>query len=323
MLLSRRDLIKAVGSTSILGITHMTLPNFNILPASPHAGTRRHYGGANLTGWEVVLGDALYNCSTEQPVTLSDITTDHQTGYSELHANTVPRSIMAHNISFLRIIDPNALQYVHICGYKFKIPFIPTQDANAPLNAQTFEGGIFIWDGPQTRLDYGMAFQWILNPWGGFDPQSKQGEMRVWTGTSWLPVGSLVLDSARWYEIKMVFDPYRQTTALLFDNIHFATQFSKTAKPVDWGTEVAARLQAEIISIDPRPGCTIKTSHKAQIKDWYWEWEYPYQTLLPMTQKAICIDSNKNPSSCSEAFITSPCENQNKRSVSSVTRQDI
>lgn len=296
----------------------MTSQQLGPRPQSPHAGTWRRYRGSNLKGWEVVLGDALYACPTEPPVALSDIETVHFDTYSELRANIVPRAIMAHNITFLRIIDLKALQTFHTCGFKFRIPFTPTQDANAIMNAQTFEGGIFIWDGANTRLDHGMAFQWGLNPWDRFE------EMRIWTGTSWQSVGKLVFakeptsDGSKWYDVKMLLDPDRETTALLFDGVHFATQYSKTTKPADWGTEMAARLQAEIISVDPRPGCTIKASHKAQVKDWYWEWEYLNRVSIPTIQ-TLCIDPNANPSSCSQALITSPCKDQQVRGTFPVT----
>lgn len=303
----RRNFIKTAGWMSFLGVAHMTSQDFDVFPQSPNAGTRRRYQGSDLKNWEVVLGDALHACPNEPPVALSDIQTEHFGAYSELRANIVPRAIMAHNITFNRIIDSAALQFVHTCGFKFMIPFTPPQDPNATMNAQTFEGGLFIWDGADTRLDYGMAFQWVLNPWA-WNPQDKRGEMRVWTGERWQPVGTLPFVESKWYEVKMILDPYRQTTALLFDGVHFPTQFSKTPKPADWGTEIAARLQAEIISIDPQPNCTIKASHKAQVKDWYWEWEYPYRTSIPIAK--VCLYPNREPSSCSEAFITSPCNRQ-------------
>ncbi len=129
----------------------------------------RQYQGTNLSGWEVALGDALYARPGEPPVTISDIETVHETAYSELRANIQRRIIMAHNITFKRIIDNEALQFIHTCTYKFRLPYLPTADTNADLNAQTLEGGIFVWDGSQTRLDYGMAFQWGLNPFSTAD----------------------------------------------------------------------------------------------------------------------------------------------------------
>jgi hypothetical protein len=32
------------------------------------------------------------------------------------------------------------------------------------MAGQTVEGGLFVWDVLQTKLDYGAAFHWIVNP---------------------------------------------------------------------------------------------------------------------------------------------------------------
>jgi hypothetical protein len=48
-----------------------------------------------------------------------------------------------------------------------------------------------------------------------------------------------------------VFDFRRETTELKIDGRHYPSSFSQTKKPASWGTETAARLQAEIISLNP------------------------------------------------------------------------
>ena len=240
----------------------------------------REYRGSNLLGWEIALGDALYARPGEPSVSLDDVETVHESGYSELQANIHRRVIMAHNITFKRFVDDDAFQFIHTCTYKFRLPYLPQQDANADLNAQTIEGGIFIWDGSGTRLDYGIAFQWILNPWDEF------GNVRTWTdtdGCGWVTVDYLTPDTA-WHEVKMVVDFYREATALLIDGVHYLTQFTRTPKPETWGTETAARLQAEIVSIYPEPS-GVRAMHKAQFKDWTWVWERVHQVFLPLIDK--------------------------------------
>src|SRR6185503_13029848 len=81
--------------------------------------------GKDLEGWTVDLGDALYARLGEAPVDLTDIETAHLRKYSELSANIKRRIIMAHNVTFKRIIDENVLRYSHECAYQFRLPYLP------------------------------------------------------------------------------------------------------------------------------------------------------------------------------------------------------
>lgn len=163
----RREFLKASGVALLSFLTRA--------PARLSLSSQR-YEGPNFVGWEVVVGDGIYAAPGEPPVSISDIETIHYSTYSELRANIHRRRIMAHNITFKRIIDDNAFEYVHTCRFKFRLPYLPSTD-NFDLNAQTLEGGIFVWDGSRTRLDYGVGFQWVLNPW-----MDIYGEIRTWTG---------------------------------------------------------------------------------------------------------------------------------------------
>jgi hypothetical protein len=263
-MISRRDFLK-LGSVLIAGGVFKDLPTYSNRPVPP---VTTRYQGADFTGWEVALGDAIYARAGEDPVSILDIETANEGAYSELRANIQGRIIMAHNITFKRVIAPQALSFIHTCSYSFRIPYLPIQDINANLNAQTLEGGVFVWDGKNTRLDHGMAFQWSLNPWNEF------GNIRVWTDTNggeWVNVGELIPD-IEWHHVKMVVDFRRETSALLIDNKHYLTTFTKLPKPADWDTEVAARFQAEIVSIDPEPS-GMTAMHKAEFKNWKWTWE--------------------------------------------------
>jgi hypothetical protein len=242
--------------------------------AAPQAKT---YKGPNLADWKKTLGDSIYNRPGEEPVSLADdIKTIHQPGYSELRANIQRRVIMAHNITFKRIIDPQARSYIHTCSYEFRLPFIP-EETNTTLNAETLEGAIFVWDGANTRRDFGIGFQWALNP----SVHQEFGDIRTWTDIpdpekkkpgTWVKTGKKLTPDRLWHKVQMIVDFRRKTTALLIDNKHYLSYLTKIRRPPDWGPEVAARLQAEIVSIYPEPA-GMQAMHKAQFRNWVWKWE--------------------------------------------------
>jgi hypothetical protein len=270
--LSRREFLKIGGGSSLAPLL-----------ASPvGAPLSRAYHGTDLAGWDIVVGDGLYAASGESPVTLDDIETVNYGTHSELRANTRKRRIMAHNITFKTIIERTAFEYVHICGVKFRLPYLPSTERFDP-NAQTLEGGLFIWDGSGTRLDYGLGFQWMLNPW-----MNIFGEVRAWTDTNdgqWERIGQLVPDT-QWHEISIVVDFSRGTTAMKIDDRRYPSCLAATTKPETWGPETAARFQVEIINLYPEP-LDIRATHRAEFKDWSWVWE-PQNTcrsFLPFVRR--------------------------------------
>jgi hypothetical protein len=266
VMINRRDFLK-LGSLLLAG----GVASQRVQPAQAEPlQAPGPYGGPNLAGWKVTLGDALYNAPGEPPVDITDIKTVHSPGYSEVRANVKRRVIMAHNITYKQVTDPNALNYIHTCSVSFRLPYLPVQDSNATLNGQTVEGGIFIWDGPNTRLDYGMAFQWLVNPWGA--GKNPPGSLFIWNGAAWVRIGKLPVNTA-WHTLRMVVDFKRRTTLLLLDNKVQLSRFSATSKDSTWGNTVDARFQLEAVSIDPRPANTIKAMHRVQYKNWKWVWE--------------------------------------------------
>jgi len=268
-MITRRDFLK-VGTTVLAS----GLASIKIMPSQAKSieVASKIYQGSNMAGWLVELGDAIYAAPGEPPVENADIKTVHRVGYSETRANVLRRVIMAHNITFKRITDPIAFNYIHTCSFSFRLPYLPMMDPNATLNGQTLECGIFIWDGLNKKRDYGMAFQWIVNPWG--DGKIPAGTLRVWTGKGWMRVGRLPLDN-KWHTAQMVVDFKRKGTLLLIDNKYQLSRYSITIKEPDfsWSNTVDARFQVEAISIDPRPDNTIKAMHRVQFKDWKWLWE--------------------------------------------------
>jgi len=326
MSISRRSILRIV-PIAAAGFMTGRMPINNIRASTSLSS--KEYSGSSLNGWEIALGDALYARSGESPVALDDIETVHhltspERSYTELFANVNRRVIMAHNITFYRIIDNAAFQYIHTCGYRFRLPYSSQADVDAEINGQTIEGGIFVWDGSRSQLDYGMAFQWIVNPW-------MAGELNIWTGSEWQHVGNLDLadDAQQWHEVEMIVDYPRQATTLLIDKTQYQSLFTATSKS-GWGIETAARLQAEVISIYPEPA-GIKAVHKAQFKDWYWSWEpVPSKVYLPLIIKpepptstptptatstptptpTATSTPKPTPSSCNDAYFTYPVANQ-------------
>jgi hypothetical protein len=145
------------------------------------------------------------------------------------------------------------------------LPYIPST-SNTDFNGQTIEGGLFVWDGTNTKLDYGLAFQWVINPW-----DSDFKDIRIWKGSSWEKIGTLEPDTI-FHSVKFNLDIPEKTAGFTLDENQYQRNiFSDTSK-TGWGTEIAARLQAEIISIYP-PLSGFTPSHKAYFKDWYWLWK--------------------------------------------------
>lgn len=221
--------------------------------------------GSDMLGWETHLGDGVWAAPGQDWLRSTDIRTDHHGTHSELQANVGQRRVMAHNITFRRDINPMHLTTIHATSYEFALPYLPSTSA-WPDNAQTVEGGFFVWDGATSRRDYGAAFQWILNPW-----MSSFGEIRTWTdvdGGQWTTSGYLAPDMG-WHSAEVIVDMVSQTSALVIDGERIPVAFSATPKPDNWGPEIAARLQTEVISLWPG-GNPNPPRHRAQFRNWSW-----------------------------------------------------
>ncbi len=271
---SRRDFLKLTGAGALGGLFG---PAHSLGLDQQEALAPREESGADLTGWTVVLGDGVYAAPGEDPVTIDDIDTVHDGTASELRANISQRRIMAHNITYRRIRDSSAFEFTHLFECAFRLPYLPAI-GNGDENAQTFEGGLFIWDGITTRLDYGLAFQWGLNPYERF------GEMRCWTDSSdehWQPVGHFQPDTA-WHHLQLILDFQRQATGFAIDGRRFPSQFVAIPKSDSWGAAISAGVQLEVISIYPgETGAGAR--HRALVRDWRWQWidADAYQAHLP------------------------------------------
>jgi hypothetical protein len=266
----RRDFLKIAGATSIGSLALLTWADEQVALANPN---QLVYQGSDLTGWETALGDGLYAAPGQPWVTPADIATIHLGSHSELRANTQYRGVMAHNITYQRQASGDAFTYAHLCEFEFRLPYIPTV-GNWVNNAQTFETSFFVWDGSGSRIDYGMAWQWILNPW-----MSNFGEVRAWMSSAtatvpengaWHSVGQLGIDT-NWHRAKLIVDYGAQATALLIDDTHYLCTFSATSRPSTWSIETAARFGVEIISVYPGNNSSAPL-HQAEIRNWQWRW---------------------------------------------------
>ena len=221
--------------------------------------------GSDLAGWNTVLGDGVFAAAGQAPVSSADIAVEHRGTDSRLRANVLNRGVMAHVISFKRVTDASMMKTVHKAGFSFQMPYVPST-AGGARNAQTVEGGLFVWDGIDTRYDYGTAFQWVLNPW-----QPDFGQILVWTsadGGSWAPAGYLEPDT-EWHDVSFMVDPVNEKVRLIIDGVNLKAPFSRTPKS-GWGTDVSARLQAEAISVYPGANATWAPQHEVLVRDWSW-----------------------------------------------------
>ncbi|BFU45883.1 beta strand repeat-containing protein [Krasilnikovia sp. MM14-A1004] len=221
--------------------------------------------GTDLTGWTTLVGDGVYAAAGQAPVTDADIAAEHRGTDTRLRANIQNRGIMAHVLSYKRVTDVTLMSTVQRGGYSFQLPYMPTT-AGGPRNGQTVEGGLFVWDGMNTRVDHGTAFQWIVNPW-----DANFGQIKVWTsanGGSWAAAGYLKPDTA-WHRVNFLVDPAGQRVELTIDGVSIPAPYSRTPKS-GWGTDVSARLQAEAISLWPGANATWAPQHEVLIKDWTW-----------------------------------------------------
>ncbi|MFF5081854.1 hypothetical protein ACFY36_32790 [Actinoplanes sp. NPDC000266] len=219
-------------------------------PAQGAAATAK-----DLRGWTGELGDGLFAAKGQAAVTAKDIAVEHLGGYSRLRANVQRRGIMAHVIAYKRVTGSGLLRVTHRGGYAFRLP-VPAVNGTA----QTVEGGLFVWDG---HLDHGTAFQWELNPW-----LATFGQLSVWTGDAWVKAGVKKPDTA-WHTVNYLVQPARKTVQLVLDGKNLPAPYSATPK-TGWGTTVAARLQAEAISVYPGANATTAPAHEVHVRNWTW-----------------------------------------------------
>ena len=267
---SQEDSLQEIEDTQVAPSKEkVTLFNSNTLKnVVEYPDGEYNFSGLNFAGWEVVIGDANYVMNGEAPITINDIETEHQDSLSVLSANVDNRYIMTHNITYKKLVSSELMNMKHTAEYEFKIPY-QVSTANVDNNGQTVEGGLFIWDGEDTQLDYGLAFQWITNPW-----VPEYGDIRYWDGANWLYLTNVPVDTA-YHKVIFELDIENESASLTIDGVSYANTnaYSETPK-VGWGTTVDGRLQAEVISIFPSAQAASTPMQEIYFKDWLWEGEY-------------------------------------------------
>jgi hypothetical protein len=236
----------------------------------PRSDGSRSYTGSDLLGWTTVVGDGVYAAPGEAGVSTDDIAVTNSGGFATLSANTRRRVVMAHTLAFTRVTDLAATSARHEVGFLFRMPYVPEVAAPDPVG-QTVEGGFFVWDGAGSRLDQGAAFQWRVNPWA-----PDFGQVFAWSADAdsgtWVPIGTLAVDTT-WHEMRIDLDlrPDRQRCRLDIDGVVGSDLLARETKP-DFLDDVSARLQVEIISVDPQPSNQIRSIHVGQFANWSWRW---------------------------------------------------
>lgn len=302
MLMNRRTMLSVMATATLAGVVGRAKPARARVSAQSTTGWRtvQGFAGPNLENWHTSLGDALFPAGD---VVLDDIHTEHLTGAdahascSLLCANVERRPVMAHNITYLRRRHEDLLDRAHHCGYDFRIPYELVADAATELSAETFEGGFFVWDGSVLRrgatepLDYGIAFQIVLNPWlaepqvdgaqihgtescamagavAGVTADCQMGEIRRWTGSGWERTGEFFAVDTEVHRVEMVVDFLSNTGMIKIDDIQIDTVITETPK-VGWGRETDARLQVETVS--KFPGCEdVRAMSQVEVSNWFW-----------------------------------------------------
>ncbi len=272
---NRREFLGLSGA----GLAAVTLgaPRNTQKCAPPRAAANaiyREFSGVNMDGWKLALGDGNYAAPGEDPASMQDIETRHDETLSEVRANIRQRNIMAHNITYRRENDAQAQQamsFVHSFTCEFRLPYLPSVE-NTEENAQTLEAGLFVWDGVLTKLDYGMAFQWGLNPYECFG--EVRSSIEGVSAAAWEPVGYLEPDT-EWHTFTMIVDYLKmvehpdQATLLQIDGVTYSSYF--VGFPKRWPATISAGIQVEAISIYPYetvPGAL----HRVEYRNWHWQW---------------------------------------------------
>lgn len=265
---------EARAASSAAGDDADTTQNESSSPAAGSASAAsRALAGANLEGWRTVLGDSRHTAAGLSTVNDGDIVTEHLGDRSQLIANRHGRGVMAHNTTYLRVVDDAALDIVHEASAHVRTPVTPAQ-VSGLANGQTVEMALFVWDGKESRRDIGLAMQWVINPWS-----EHFGALRTWTSSGdqsrWSPDPVAWLDpSDDWQFVEMSLHPARREAAMRINGLEIPAQCTETTKPDNWAYATAAAVSVELISIWPDDRVTAPTT-KLECRDWAWDWKTP------------------------------------------------
>ncbi|MEM7095904.1 MAG: hypothetical protein AAF567_23070 [Actinomycetota bacterium] len=229
------------------------------------------YSGASMEGWRTVLGDARHTAAGLETVNPDDVVTEHEADRSRLVANRHGRGVMAHNTTYFRTVNDDALHLVHTARADVRTPVVPQPVSGLP-NGQTVEIALFVWDGKGSRRDIGLGLQWMINPWS-----EHFGALRTWVtnpdgSSNWTPEPATWLDPTdEWQTVEMFLDPQGREARLSIAGQDIEAMCTETQKPDNWAYKTAAAFAVELISIWPDDRVTAPTT-TLECRDWSWDW---------------------------------------------------
>ena len=232
------------------------------------------FSGEDFSDWNITLGDARYVSSGESDINNDDIETLNFGDQSVLYANIKERSVMSHNITYKKLVSSQMFDVFHKASYQFKIPYqIRTRSVN--YIGQTVEGGLFVSNGRESMLDFGLAFQWIINPW-----DSNFGVLQYWTGNSWKYLDKLSVDT-QYHDVEFELHVRKEEAYMTIDKKRYSLNLFSYTEKSGFGNTMDARLQAEIVSIFPNQVSKPIPSHQVAFKNWNWKGDYIAPVIQP------------------------------------------
>jgi hypothetical protein len=216
-------------------------------------GYVRVEGGHNFSDFKLLVG-ANNGSSDGRAVNRSDVNWIVNAHAMTLRANIAKRGALAHALAY--VPQPTDMTATQTASYTFSTP--TASEATAKYKGETVEGALWVWDGANTRKDYGVAWQWLQNPYSG-----KTGQLRVWKDGVWTATGLVVAPDTADHTVAMVVNPTTQVATITFDGVNLPTALQTVKHNVarsaadlteskgyeDFGNDTTVRLQAEVVSM--------------------------------------------------------------------------
>jgi len=260
-----------MGLIDTVSIIPLLIPEFNSFETSPE----RIYQGRDLSRWETALTDPEYQWAYpgEEPVSIEDVDAIHYGNYSEIISNPQLRCITAPTASHFGLVgEQNLYNFIHISGYKIRIPFIPRPIGEQTLNIEITGGGFQTFYGPNAT-GYEIGWGWTLNPWG-----EGLGRINVWEMTPKYPdtpVVDKVVPDTNWHSLIFILDKQKNHGYVLFDDrVYEINEILRSYHPEWRGESIDGGLVVEVGNTWPGDTC-YHSIGMVQVKDWFWIWA-PY-----------------------------------------------
>lgn len=221
----------------------------------------RVYQGQDLTGWEIVVSDHV------EPISIDEVDFINYGNYSEVRSNVRLKCLMPLAACFFGKADERLYDFLHISGYRFRVPFTPRATGDQDVNCEIIGGGFQTWHGP-SATGYEMGWGWTLNPWS---------EFYGYIGCTDIPIADKITPDNKWHSVISIFDKNNDVGYFLFDDRVFEVKEFLTGYNPEWREEkISGALVVEVSNAYPGEGedC-YRNMGVLQVKDWFWIWE-PY-----------------------------------------------